>query len=145
MLSHMRLALLFTFSAVSALAQEPLRQQIRALASEAHGKVSTACSLPSSALNCDLNPNARPPMQSVFKLPLAFTVVHQVEQGALSLDQPVRFLSEDRILPHVYSPLQDQYPDAGVDVPLRELLRLTVSLSDNVAADADGCVSLTLQ
>jgi beta-lactamase class A len=74
-------------------------------------------------------------MQSVFKLPLALTVLHHVEEGTLSLDQPVRFLQEDRILPHVYSPLQDQYPDAGVDVPLRELLRLTVSLSDNVAAD----------
>jgi len=131
----MRLALLFTLSALSALAQEPLRQQIRAVALEAHGKVSVACSLPGSTLNCDLNPNARPPMQSVFKLPLAFTVLHQVEKGTLSLDQPVQFLPEDRILPHVYSPLQDQYPDAGVDVPLRELLRLTVSLSDNVAAD----------
>jgi beta-lactamase class A len=74
-------------------------------------------------------------VQSVFKLPLALTVLHQVERGMLSLDQRVRFLPQDRILPHVYSPLQDQYPDAGVDVPLHELLRLAVSLSDNVAAD----------
>jgi beta-lactamase class A len=131
----MRLALLLTLSAASALAQEPLRQKIRAIAGEAHGKVSVACSLPGSALNCDLNPNAQPPMQSVFKLPLALTVLHQVEEGTLSLDQPVRFLPRDRILPHVYSPLQDQYPDAGVDVPLHELLRLGVSRSDNVAAD----------
>lgn len=131
----MRLALLFTLSAVTALAQEPLRQQVRAIARDAHGKVSVACSLPGSRLNCDLNPDAHPPMQSVFKLPLALAVLHQIEQGTLSLDQPVRFLPQDRILPHVYSPLQDQYPDAGVDVPLRELLRLDVSLSDNVAAD----------
>jgi len=131
----MRLALLVTLSVVSALAQEPLRQQIRAIALEAHGKVAVACSLPGSALNCDLNPNTRPPMQSVFKLPLALTVLHQIEQGTLSMDLPVRFLPQDRILPHAYSPLQDRYPDAGVDVPLRELLRLTVSLSDNVAAD----------
>jgi beta-lactamase class A len=131
----MRLALLFALSVVSALAQEPLRQQIRAIATEAHGKVSAACSLPGSALDCDLDPDAHPPMQSVFKLPLAITVLHQVEQSTFSLDQPVRFLPQDRILPHVYSPLQDRYPDGGVDVPLRELLRLTVSLSDNVAAD----------
>jgi beta-lactamase class A len=133
----MRLALysLFTLCAVSASAQKPLRQQIRDIANEAHGKVSVACSLPGSALNCDFNPNAHPPMQSVFKLPLALTVLHHVEQGAFSLDQPVRFLPQDRILPHAYSPLQDQYPDAGVDVPLHELLRLAVSLSDNVAAD----------
>jgi beta-lactamase class A len=129
----MRLALLFILS-VSAIAQAPLQQQIFAIARDARGKVSVACSLPGSALNCDLNPNAHPPMQSVFKLPLALAVLHQVEQRTLSLDQPVRFLPQDRI-PHAYSPLQDQHPDAGVDVPLRELLRLTVSLSDNVAAD----------
>jgi beta-lactamase class A len=131
----MRFALFLALSAVCMFAQEPLRQQVRTIAADAHGKVSVACSLPGSALNCDLNPNAQPPMRSVFKLPLGLTVLHQVEQGALSLDQPVRFLAQDRILPHVYSPLQDQYPNAGLDVPLRELLRLTVSLSDNVAAD----------
>jgi beta-lactamase class A len=131
----MRLLPLITLSAVSTLAQESLRQQIRVIAGDAHGKVSVACSLPGSVLNCDLNPNSQPPMQSVFKLPLGLLVLHQVEQGTLSMDQAVRFLPQDRILPHVYSPLQDQYPDAGVDVPLRELLRLDVSLSDNVAAD----------
>jgi beta-lactamase class A len=86
----MRLALLLTLSIVSALAQEPLRQQIGAIANEAHGKVSVACSLPDSALNCDLNAKAHPPMQSVFKLPLAFTVLHRVEQGTLSLDRQER-------------------------------------------------------
>ena len=135
LLSHIFLVLLFALTAVPALAQDSLRQQIRAIAAEAHGKVSVACSLPGSALNCDLNPKGHAPMQSVFKLPLALTVLHQVEQGRLSLDQPVRFLPEDRILPHVHSPLQDKYPAAGVDVPLRELLRLAVSESDNVAAD----------
>jgi beta-lactamase class A len=133
----MRLApcFLLTFCAVSANAQALLRQQIRAIAVDAHGKVSVACSLPGSALDCDLNPGAHPPMQSVFKLPLALAVLNQVERGTLSLDQPIRFLVRDRILPHVYSPLQDRYPDAGIDVPLHELLRLTVALSDNVAAD----------
>jgi beta-lactamase class A len=122
-------------STVSAQAAGPLRQQIQAIAADAHGKVSVACSLPGSTLNCDFNPKAHPPMQSVFKLPLALTVLHQVEQGALSLDQQVRFLPSDRILPHVYSPLQDKYPEGGVDVPLRELLQLDVSESDNIAAD----------
>jgi len=112
-----------------------LQEQIRSIAVDAHGKVSVACSLPKSKLNCDLDPQAHPPMQSVFKLPLALAVLHQVELGKLSLDQQVRFTPEDRILPHAYSPLQDKYPEANVDVPLRELLRLSVTLSDNVAAD----------
>jgi beta-lactamase class A len=74
-------------------------------------------------------------MQSVFKAPLAFTALHLVERGKLSLDAPIRFLATDRILPTVYSPLQDQYPAAEVDVPLRRLLEMAVSLSDNIAAD----------
>lgn len=115
--------------------ESPLQKQIREIADDAHGKVSVACSLPGSALNCDFNPHAHPPMQSVFKLPLAVTVLHQAEQGTLGLDQPIRFLPSDRFVPHAYSPLQDKYPEANVDVPLRELLRLTVSLSDNAAAD----------
>lgn len=116
-------------------AQESLRKQIAAIAAEAQGKVSVACSLAGAALNCDLNPRARPPMQSVFKAPLALTALHVVERGGFPLDDPIRFRASDRILPHAYSPLQDQYPAGEVDVPLRRLLELAVSLSDNVAAD----------
>jgi beta-lactamase class A len=131
----MRLVLILLLAVSCAGEQESLRQQVRAIAAEAKGKVSTACWLAGSNLNCDLNAHRHPPMQSVFKLPLAIAVLHQVEQGKYRLDEPVRFLPSDRILPHAYSPLWDKYPQANVDVPLRELLRLSVSLSDNVAAD----------
>ena len=126
------LALLFT---QTLFAQTALQKQIASIAAQAQGKVSVACSLPGSSLNCDLDPHAHPPMQSVFKLPLALTVLHEIEAGKLNLDQPIRFLSTDRIPTPVYSPLQEKYPAADVDIPLRELLRLTVSLSDNTAAD----------
>ena len=74
-------------------------------------------------------------MQSVFKLPLALTILHQVEQGKFSLDQQIPFRREDLIIPKLYSPLQDKYPNAGVDVPLHTLLEMTVSLSDNTASE----------
>ncbi|GAC1358348.1 MAG: class A beta-lactamase [Acidobacteriaceae bacterium] len=108
---------------------------MRSIAAEARGKVSVACSLPGTPLNCDLEPAAHAPMQSVFKLPLAVTILRQVEAGKLSLDQQVRFRPEDRILPKTFSPLQDRYPEANVDVPLRTLLQMMVSVSDNAAAD----------
>jgi beta-lactamase class A len=73
-------------------------------------------------------------MQSVFKAPLALTVLHRIEEGKLSLDEVIRFGASDRI-PGAYSPLQDQYPAAEVDIPVRRLLELAVSLSDDVAAD----------
>lgn len=126
---------LVAFLALSLSAQPALQRQVAKIAAEAHGKVAVACALPGTSIDCDLNAHAHPPMQSVFKLPLAVTALHIVEEGKLALDQPIRFLPSDRILPHSYSPLQEKYPTAGVDVPLRELLRLAASLSDNVAAD----------
>lgn len=112
-----------------------LKQTVAKIAADSDSTVSVACALPNMQLDCGLNADSHPPMQSVFKLPLAITVLHLVEQGKFTLDQQIRFLPSDRILPVVYSPLQDQHPDANVDVPLRELLRLSVSLSDNIAAD----------
>ena len=116
-------------------AQEALQKQIRDITRDAQGKVSVACSLPGTTLNCDVDARSHPPMQSVFKLPLAVAILHQVEEGKFSLDQPIRFRKEDLILPKPYSPLQDEYPAADVDVPLNRLLQLTVGLSDNTAAD----------
>ncbi len=131
----MRIVIVCALLTGGALAQNALQQQVRTIAAAAHGKVAVACSLPNSGLNCDLDAHARPPMQSVFKLPLTIYALHLVERRQLTLDQPIRFLKSDRFLPPVYSPLQEKYPDADVSVPLRELLRLASSLSDNVAAD----------
>jgi beta-lactamase class A len=128
------LAVMFLLVSTS-FAQTALQQAIRKIAAESPGSVAVACALPRSGINCDLDPHAHPPMQSVFKLPLAITVLHRVEQGRLSLDQSLRFRAGDRILPHTNSPLQDKYPAGEVGVPLRELLRLTLVFSDNVSAD----------
>lgn len=131
----MRFLLVLCLSCSSVCAQSGLQQEIRKIAADARGKVAVACSLPGSDLKCDLEAHSRPPMQSVFKFPLAVYALHLVEAGKFTLDQPIRFLPSDRILPHTHSPLQDKYPNGDVDVALRELLRLAVSESDNVAAD----------
>jgi beta-lactamase class A len=130
----MRTLALLLLTATATAQTADLQQRLTSLAANAHGKVYVACSLPGIPLACDLNAGGHPPLQSVFKLPLAVTVLRQVEQGKLSLDQQVRFLPSDRY-PGTHSPLQDAHPAANVDVPLRELLRLSVSNSDNVATD----------
>lgn len=125
---------LLLVATASTQAQAPLQQQIATIATAAKGQVSVACSLPGVKLDCNYHAEAHVPMQSVFKFPLAIAVLQQVEAGKLKLDQQVRFETAD-LYPGSYSPLQDKYPKAGVDVPLRELLRLSVSLSDNIATD----------
>ncbi len=119
----------------NALKAQPLESQMGAIAAEAGGKVAVACALPGTKLRCNLLARSRPPMQSVFKLPLAIAVLHLVESGKFTLDEPIRFLKSDRILPKTYSLLQDKYPEADVDVPLRELAQSAVALSDNTASD----------
>lgn len=129
----MRLLLVLAL-AFPALAQAPLHERIADIAADAHGTVSVACSLAGTLLDCGLNEHNHPPMQSVFKFPLALTVLHQVEQNKLHLDQQVRFEQSDRY-PGSYSPLQDQFPSAGVDVRLDRLVQLSVGMSDNIATD----------
>ena len=142
--------LLALFSAsvfnADAFAQSALQARVASIAADAQGIVSVSCLLPGTALHCDLHPRNHSPMQSVFKLPLALTVLHLADTGKLlptqrpgesisiTLDRTVRFLPEDRI-PHTHSPLQDRYPETDVDVPLRELIQLVVGESDNAATE----------
>jgi beta-lactamase class A len=113
-----------------------LSSDIERIAARAQGKVvGVSCSLPGTDLDCDLNAVARLPMQSVYKLPIAMTVLHQVDEGRLSLTQQVRFLPADLISPRLRSPLRDAHPNGGVDIRIEELLRLAVEESDGVASD----------
>ena len=139
-------ALLFALMPLSALAQDSLQSKIAAIAKDAQGTVSVSCMLPGTKLDCDLNPHNHPPMQSMYKYPLALTALHLADTGKLlpnqppgepadvTLDRTVRFLPTD-IIPGSYSPLTDRYPRANIDVTLRELVRLAVGQSDNGAEE----------
>ena len=140
------LVLLLAIAPSTAFTQTLLQAKVAAIAKDARGTVSVACLLPGTTLNCDLHPHNHSPMQSMFKYPLALTVLHLADTGKLFpdqrpgepvnviLDRKVRFLPVDRI-PGAYSPLQDRYPDANVDVTLRELIQLAAGQSDNGAEE----------
>jgi beta-lactamase class A len=140
------LALLLAIAPSTAFTQTSLQAKVAAIAKDAKGNVSVSCMLPGTKLNCDLNPHNHPPMQSMYKYPLALTALHLADTGKLlpnqrpwesmdvTLDRTVRFLPTD-IIPGSYSPLTDRYPKANVDVTLRELIRLAVGQSDNGAEE----------
>jgi len=73
------------------------------------------------------------PMQSVYKLHLAMAILDQVDKRKLSLDQKIKITKVD-LLPDTHSPLRDKYPDGAV-MPLSEVLKYTVSQSDNNGCD----------
>ncbi len=115
--------------------QSPLHSEIVRIAAQAHGRVAVSCALPGKALYCSLDPSELLPMMSVYKLPIAVAVLHNVEIGRLSLSQTLHFVPSALIAPTGYSPLRDQHPHGAVDETVEDLLRRSIADSDNVASD----------
>lgn len=115
-------------------ALDSLRAQIVQLAAPARGRVGVAAALLGSDESVMLAGDQRFPMQSVFKLPLAMTVLDAVDRGALRLDQRVRVTPADFVSERQHSPIRDANPD-GVELSLADLLRAAASESDGTAAD----------
>ena len=125
------IAILFSFNIAKA--QNSIRDQIEQLAKPAKGIVGVSILNLETRDTLSYNGNARMVMQSVMKLPIAMTVLDQVDKGKLTLDQTIRITKRD--LPKTYSPLRDKYPNGGVNVSINDLLSYMVSLSDNNACD----------
>ncbi len=73
------------------------------------------------------------PMGSVFKFPLAFTVLRLVDEKKLSLDTEYTIQPAD--FSPGYSPIRDNAHGQPVTLTLRELMRYALGVSDNTAAD----------
>ncbi|SEW18123.1 beta-lactamase class A/beta-lactamase class A VEB [Chitinophaga sp. YR573] len=113
--------------------KDSLRIKIDKIANTAKGTVGVAMIHLESRDTFTLNGNLHYPMQSVYKMPLAMAVLHEVDKGKLSLDQKIHIRKEE-LLP-TWSPIKTKYPEGNVDLPLREILGYTVSQSDNNGCD----------
>lgn len=113
--------------------QESLKQEIIHIAEDAKGTVGVALLNFETGYRLDDHGSDWLVMQSVFKFPIAVTVLRLVDQGKYKLDQRIHITKED--LPKNYSPLRDKYPDGNIDLSLAELLGYVISLSDNNVCD----------
>jgi beta-lactamase class A len=73
------------------------------------------------------------PMQSVYKFHIALAVLSRIDKGELSFDQKIK-IHPDELLPNLYSPIRETYPN-GAELAISEILKYTVSESDNVGCD----------
>jgi beta-lactamase class A len=80
------------------------------------------------------NGNSHFPMQSVFKFHLALAVLNQVDKSKFALNQNI-FVSKADMIPNLYSPMREKYPEGNVNLPLSEIIKYTVSQSDNSGCD----------
>ncbi|HEX8254946.1 MAG TPA: class A beta-lactamase [Thermoanaerobaculia bacterium] len=86
------------------------------------------------------------PMGSVYKFPIALTVLRRADSGTLQLDREI--MIEPKDFAPGWSPLRDKAAGRPIVLSVRELLRQMVSISDNTASDAllrlvGGSISVT--
>lgn len=80
-----------------------------------------------------INGDRQFPMQSVYKLPIALTMLREIDRGVFFLTDSV-VIDQSILLPDMWSPLREQYP-MGVTLTIAELLEYTLTKSDNNASD----------
>ena len=73
------------------------------------------------------------PMQSTYKAPIAVAVLHQVDEGTLTLDHLIAIHRTD--LSVLWSPINQKYAGEAMTFTVEDLLRRMVGESDNTAAD----------
>ena len=74
------------------------------------------------------------PTQSTYKFHLALAVLDYLDKNNLSLNHKI-FIPKAELLPNTHSPLRDDYPDGNMELSISEILKYTVSLSDNNGCD----------
>lgn len=81
-----------------------------------------------------LNDDCVYPMMSVFKVHQALAVCHRLDRRSISLDT-ILYIRRDSLDPDTWSPMLKEHPEAVLKMPVRELLRYTLTLSDNNASN----------
>ncbi len=121
------------FHRLSAQEINPLQQEIQSIVKGKQATVGIAISDFKGQHPVYWNKNKHFVMQSVFKLPIALYVLHLVDQGKWSLQQPIN-ISRDDLHPNTWSPIREKFPN-GTTMPLSKLIAYTVAWSDNNGCD----------
>lgn len=111
-----------------------LRAEMARIAKITRGPVGAAVAVVEGGRVVALNGERRFPMQSVYKLPIAMAVLHQVDRGVLGLDQQVKIGPGDLAPPSRGSVIRDKYPK-GTNMTILELLDAMIGVSDGTASD----------
>ncbi|MDT5271601.1 MAG: beta-lactamase class [Acidobacteriota bacterium] len=113
-------------------ADAELAARLKAICERAGGRCGVAVTHVETGRSVAVEGDRAMPLYSVFKLPLAVTVLKEVEEGRLQLDQKVRVEPEEAA-PGVKSN-SDLWLKAS-DRTIRELLEFSIVRSDNTSSD----------
>lgn len=114
-------------------ALERLQREITRLAQVAGGVVGVSALHLESDRRVAVNGGEPFPMASSYKVPIAARLLHQIDQGEMSLDRMVQ-LQLNQLSPGSGT-LSDLFNKPGVILSVRNLLELMLLISDNTATD----------
>lgn len=112
--------------------QADLETRLRAICDRAEGSIGFAVTHVETGRTVGVNANAKLPLYSVFKLPLAVAVLRDVEANRLKIDQVVH-VTPDEIVPG--APDNTALWRHPVDRTIAELIEVSIARSDNTSTD----------
>lgn len=113
---------------------QQLRSELQQLISDKNATVGISMKGIEDKDTLSINGKMNMPMMSVFKFHIALAVLDQVDQRKLRLDQKF-FIKKEELYPETWSPIRDEFPEGNMYLTLDQLLRYTVSHSDNNGCD----------
>lgn len=112
--------------------EKQLESRLAEIAKQAQGSVGIAVVHVESGRRVMLQGNTPLPLYSVFKLPLAITVLKEVEANRLQVEQPVH-VTPDEVVSG--TPENTALWSNPVDRTIAQLIELSISRSDNTSTD----------
>ena len=130
------IALAIMFSACNTTNRTPkqkIEQQIDSLLKDKKATVGVAV-LANDETVAVYNNQIHFPLLSIFKFHVGLAVLDKMDKGHIALDSLIEVKSS-QLTPNTYSPLRDKFPDQNITISLGELLKYTISKSDNNTCD----------
>ena len=128
--------LFISFFSVQIFAQNmnELREELNKIISTKNATIGVSVKGIEDKDTLSINGNLNTPLMSVFKFHIALTTLNLVDKGKLSLTQKF-FIKKEDLHEDTWSPIRDKYPNGNIYLTLDQLLRYTVSHSDNNGCD----------
>ena len=120
-------------SEVSPIATSQLCESLKSIADSYPGEIGVAVIIDTGD-TLAVNNETKYPMMSVFKLHQAIALSDHFERTGESLDSVVS-IPRSQLNPNTWSPMLKDYPEQIINIPIRELLTYTLTLSDNNASN----------
>lgn len=133
LLPFITVIMLFVSCSQSAPQHEVLRNSLHEIIKDKDATVGVALIIDGKD-TLTINNSFHYPTQSTYKFHLALAVLDYMHKNNIPLDHKL-FIKKEELLPNTHSPIRDEYPNGNMEMSLADIIKYTVSKSDNNGCD----------